>query len=269
MMVIAAMVAVIGMAGTAQAVWHPWTGGGSDGLWNTPTNWNPAYVPVAGDEAYLPGGTVVSINNPGAPIDSRLYMTDATPGGTTTLHIAADIEWDWATVGVAPGAANVFHTTGTVFSSRYNDPSLWCFGLSGAPGTYEITGGKLQAYGEATIGAGAGSTGLLTLGGGVVQIERLTFNADADSATIDFPASSSGALYVTTADKDAAAMAALIAAGNITYNGGAASLSFFDITEVLAGDYAGYTEVKLGVVPEPAGLGLIGLALLAVRRKRN
>jgi MYXO-CTERM domain-containing protein len=34
-------------------------------------------------------------------------------------------------------------------------------------------------------------------------------------------------------------------------------------------DYAGTFENAQVVVPEPAGLGLIGLALLAVRRKRR
>ena len=266
-LMIVAMVAVIGMAGTAHAIYRTWDGGAGNGLWGSPLNWGPDGVPVAGDEAELIDGAVVSISSP-APSDSRLGMRHA--AGTSTLNISADIEWDWGTVGGGDCTANVTQTAGTVFLSRYNDPSLDCFWMPGtdtATGTYEIHDGKLQVYGGAFVGrAAATSSGALTIYGGVVQAERLTIDA---YGVVNFGPATTGVMYVNTADKTEADILALIKAGNIVALGGEA----FAVTELVAGDYTGHTEVKLGagggVVPEPAGLGLIGIALLAVRKRRN
>ena len=117
--------------------------------------------------------------------------------------------------------------------------------------------------------------GIYSLAAGTVQTTGLRIT---DAGVINFEAGSTGALYVLTSGgpsaganapiyQSAADMLALIAAGDIVALGGETIL----VTELLAGDYTGHTEVKLDlpVIPEPAGLGLIGLALLAVRRKRS
>ena len=120
--------------------------------------------------------------------------------------------------------------------------------------------------GDDTVGNGSG---IYSLAAGTVQTTGLQIGLNG---VFNFEAGSTGALYVLTSgrtnSKTAAEIQALIAADDIVDLGGEG----FVVTELLAGDYAGYTEVKLiggAVVPEPAGLGLLGLALLAVRRRRS
>ena len=55
--------------------------------------------------------------------------------------------------------------------------------------------------------------------------------------------------------------------------GGAGHIDPREIRNILVSfggtDYTGTFENAQVIIPEPAGLGLIGLALLAVRKKRN
>ena len=104
------------------------------------------------------------------------------------------------------------------------------------------------------------------LGGGTLQVEKLTIDPGNDgNGVLNFDAGSTGILWVNESDQTVAGINALIGVGKIVDLGAEG----FVVTDV--GDY---TEVKLDLptaapIPEPAGLGLIGLALLAVRRRRS
>ncbi len=120
----------------------------------------------------------------------------------------------------------------------------------------------------AGISGGGSGTAVYSLGGGTCQAETLIVNP---GGVLNFEPGSTGVLYLNTGNHGAWGVENdLIALGKIVDLGGEG----FVITELVAGDYAGYTEIKLvaasgGVVPEPAGLGLMGLALLAVRKRRS
>ena len=120
------------------------------------------------------------------------------------------------------------------------------------------------------ISGGGAGTAVYTIADGTCQTESLTIGANS---ALNFDAASTGVVYVNTSDKTEAGIEALITAGDITLGGAAAVLADFEITEGM-GPGGAYTEVKLAggggaPIPEPAGLGLIGLALLAVRKRRS
>jgi hypothetical protein len=92
-------------------------------------------------------------------------------------------------------------------------------------------------------------------------MEKLRIGADG-RGMLDFPTGSTGILYIHTSDKSADEIKTLIQAGSITYRGAPASPERFLVTEILSGEYGGFTQVT-AVVPEPETLALAAWALCA------
>jgi len=161
------------------------------------------------------------------------------------------------------------------------------------PGTFDQNGGEVVVTDPDGAGLwigrrddSGGDPALYSLGGGTVKCEMLSIGTDTNTTvtpgnnaagTLDFTAGSTGTLYVSTSDRSASDIAALITAGDITLGGASASPSDFAISELTSGPYAGYTEVKLpagpeGEIPEPCTLAMLGLAFAGLggyARKRR
>ena len=154
------------------------------------------------------------------------------------------------------------------------DPAAWTWMPAPVNNLFDHNGGDVVVDETLHIGVLHGGSGpgtcVYTIADGTLQTEVLTIGANS---ALNFDAASTGVVYVNTSDKTEAGIEALITAGDITLGGAAAVPADFEITEGM-GPGGAYTEVKLpggggAAVPEPAGLGLLGVALLAVRRKRS
>ena len=236
LLVIAAMVAVIGMADPATAVYY-YTDGNADNLdFFDPASWTPAAVPGADAEIRL--GEVGTRPN---AIGSMIYDPVATSDPLDYTVGGVD---DYVYVGrfQAGDEYTFYHESGNLVWGAFGSGNYW-FWIGG--------GGK----GRYVINAGTAAFGGLGFGDG----------------TLEFGVGTDAIVYVEIAGtygQSKADIEALIGSGNIVDLGSEG----FVVTELVAGDYTGYTEVKLvaaAPVPEPAGLGLIGLALLAVRKRRS
>ena len=241
MMMIVAMVGVIAMANSAMAVQKN-TANALNLNFFDPASWSSVGVPVAGDDVRLgesgpnPGvGSMIYDPANQSPANEALYQ--ATSDSGRTFYIGRQ---------TADDQFSFYHESGNLELG-----GAW---LDFAPGLgiWYMNGGSLKVVG-----------GLYFEPGGALG---------ADSS-FRFAAGSDAALYVNTAAtgtyaQTQAGMLTAIADDRIRDLGGEG----FVVTELVAGDHAGYTEVKLvaaAPVPEPAGLGLIGLALLAVRKRRS
>lgn len=117
-----------------------------------------------------------------------------------------------------------------------------------------ISNGSFRVNGTLTVGHASSIGNSLAIGGGTVQCEDIAILSGAVNFIDDMTAvffRKPGLLYVRTANKNAAALGALVTAGAITLNGSATALSSFVITEISSGTYSGYTEVKR--LAPPAG----------------
>ncbi|MCY2926925.1 MAG: dockerin type I repeat-containing protein [Planctomycetota bacterium] len=165
----AVVLSVLLMAAPARGT-TTWDGGGADGLWDTPANWNPDGVPA-------PGGDEVKIDN-GAQITS--IGTHSFPGVVRVGYGAVNgLVNVTQTAGTASGAAQftmgptstydlqggTFTQTGT---STYDGLYIGFDGgdLAGAHGTFIVSGGTLaaqrlyiirQRYGELRVVGGLGA----------------------------------------------------------------------------------------------------------------
>jgi len=241
-MMIAAMVAVIGMANSAMA-----------GQYNTDCNAdNLNFFDAA---SWSPNGL------PGAADSVRLGEVGTSPGvGSMIYDPATQSPGNEALYQVACNAGTSFYLGR---STADNEGHFYQ-----ESGNLEITGSWLDF---------APGLGIWFLNGGSLKVGSLYFEPGgalgADSS-FRFGAGTDAVLYVDTSRSGSyaqtqAGMLTAISDGRIRDLGGEG----FIVTEGM-GPGGLYTEVKLatpagGVIPEPAGLGLIGLALLAVRRKRS
>ena len=306
-LMIVAMVAVIGMAGANSAMaWWFFPVNGTDLNFFDGNNWarfhsGPAYgfVPGAGTDhdAIQAGGyatwTGSVLYDPAnqSPPDEAGYTIGDSPDveGGRTAHsfgswsgaiynpytfkqASGDLTWGpndnfqfqlylEGTYEMNAGTA----TFGRNLELFNPDPAVWTWMPAPVNNLFDHNGGDVVVDETLWIGRySSAGTAVYTIADGTCQTEALLIEPGAGNV-LNFDPGSTGIVYVNTTDKSKADILALIGSGDIVALGGEG----FVVTELLAGDYNGYTEVKLGVIPEPAGLGLLGLALLAVRRRRS
>ena len=238
MMVIVAMIGVIGMAGAATAVYY-YTDGNADNLdFFDPASWTPAAVPGADAEIRF-GETGARPN----AIGSMIYdPANQSPGDEALYTVGGGDDYVYVGRFQAGDEYTFHHESGNLVWGAFGSGNYWFWIGGGGRGRYVINAGT-AAFGGLGFGDG----------------------------TLEFGVGTDAIVYVEIAGtygQSKADIEALIGSGNIVDLGSEG----FVVTELVAGDYTGYTEVKLvasAPIPEPTGLGLIGLALLAVRKRRS
>ncbi|MCK4625332.1 MAG: PEP-CTERM sorting domain-containing protein [Phycisphaerae bacterium] len=158
--ILLAVVAVLALAGQAQATDYYWDA--TSGEWNTTTNWNPNGTPTTDDMVYIEnGGTCSSTAGPRCSANS-LYVGTSTGSGTMTMINAGTGFYNSLTnayVGYAgTGVVNVG------VSSWYKATWNYVGREAGGNGTLNMTGGNFYGYGTG-IGYN-GATGTLNFSGG-------------------------------------------------------------------------------------------------------
>jgi len=347
LMMIMAMVAVIAMAGTAEAVSHDFNGGTT--AWDLGTNWtpnNPAGLPYAHGGVDLTvltnqstttaswveigsgggaGGTSLTVNTSGslafnagllfnrgydvqvthtsgAITAAGLHMGRGTAGGTTFRY---DMDGGSLTSSSFlymsdENCPSVFDQTAGAVTLGDGDSSDYVALASSAPGnaTWQISGGSFahngvgayfvlggnsapNAMGTALFEViGTAPTSVSTNGNVLVYgLGTMKFTMDASGVT---PFTATGSVDVSLGNL-AIDMGAFAGSGDILLIDSSSPITGPFSNAAEGAIYGSHTLTYLGgldgndlvlvktvaPIPEPAGLGLIGLALLAVRRKRS
>jgi len=161
MMVIVAMVGVIGMAGTAEAVSYVFNNGIAGAAWSTGTNWtpnNPAGLPD------IQGGNDYTVNPGFSPTLAAGQVNMGSAGaGTATLNINNTSGADTLTLSglFGYGGANAQITqTGGTFNVGSANGMGWGFSPAGHTSTYNMSGSGsvLNNVGFLYLGRDAGAT---------------------------------------------------------------------------------------------------------------
>ena len=142
LMMIVAMVAVIGMAGVAEAALYDFNGGTA--AWDLGTNWTPNNPPglphINGGDTYTVGGAFSTAHNSGS------HFAIGSSAGTATLNIntTGTVQWQSLFAGGGAGAsAQVTQTNGT---ANVTGSAAWGMALNAAAGQtarYDMDGGSL------------------------------------------------------------------------------------------------------------------------------
>ncbi len=161
----------------AQYVWSGGSGGGTDGNWETATDWTPNGIPGAGDTAIINNDSTITIPN-AETIDTLIINTSAATfadGGAGSLTATAS-----ATLGGGCNANDVDLTLPAVTLAADTVITM-------TSGTLTITG---TVDGDFDLTLDAGATGSLSLTGSFgTTIDNLTIQADAGNAnTLTLPA---------------------------------------------------------------------------------
>jgi hypothetical protein len=248
------------MAATAHAATTvTWDGGGGDGLWITPTNWDTNTAPAVGDTIVI--NTAVTVDGAGLAGGGNL------PYGATVLLSGG------STLTMSSGAIRMNHSNITVGSDVTLAGGFW--DLQGATMSF-VNGAKatmsdweqkdlnvfnfqLGATGFTTLKPATFRIGNGSLGPGTIT--HATYNVDMASYTggagiitlVDFTtdgASMSNALFQTAGGLN------VLNAGGYTAN-----LQWNDTSKAI--------ELNVTAVPEPSSLALLGLGALAMAPRRR
>jgi len=256
-----------------------WTLTGSHALWNNAANAmgtgsvtiNGSALTVNGDLTNLTGGVTVNsgggiygyASNNWGNVDMNGGLIEMTRSGNITVTGTLDVQAPSTVRGRKSDAGKVF-TLNTVFTGSekmiLNNPSGYSRvrvqngGSTSFTGGWDILQGKLELIHASGLGGGLGpggvaagplyidDSGLLDLGGSYgLHVFGLTLESQGAIA-----GSPEGTLYNVEALPSWS-----------TYFSGSTANSTITVYE------------ELGIIPEPAGLGLLGLALLGARRKRQ
>ena len=349
LMMIMAMVAVIGMAGAAEAIVHDFNGSGGT-EWNSGTNWtpnSPAGLP------YADGGVDLTVlTNKSTTTASWVEIgSGPTPGGSSlTVNTSGSLAFNAGLLFNRGHDVQVTHTSGAITAKNLH---LGRGEIGGTTFRYDMDGGSLsssdytymsdedcpsvfdQTAGAVTLGDG-GSSDYVALassapGNATWQISGgsfahngvgANFVVGGNSAPLDvgstalFEIIGTGPSSVSTNGNvlvyplgtmkftmDASGVTPFTATGSVDVSlgnlaidmgafAGSGDILLIDSSNPITGPfsnaaegaiYGGYTLTYLGgldgndvvlvktvaLIPEPAGLGLIGLALLAVRKRRS
>jgi hypothetical protein len=146
------VVLLLSLAGNALAVYYVWDNdkGTGDRRWDTPENWEPNGVPIAGDWAELEAYYVDEDN--GLIIDAN---TDATCEWLTTGYYETPAE----------GNAVVIMTGGKVNADAYIG-----FGFTGGNHRFDISGGDVTTGGDFYVADEGTGTGVVNMSGGTITI---------------------------------------------------------------------------------------------------
>jgi len=184
-LMIVAMVAVIGMAGTAEAIVYNFTGGGGTD-WDTAGNWTP------GGPATLPdfqGGddvTVLGAQSTTCAAGTYVRIGNGVPGtSNVTINTTATLLFGEG-LGLASVAdAVVSHQNGTLTVDHYNTNSGGLT-VGGGPGncTYTMTGGAVVPEHSLWMG-GSGTGSLFDQQAGTVTVGDFVDWHGADNHRVD------------------------------------------------------------------------------------
>ena len=219
-LMIVAMVGVIAMAGTAEAVVSNWTGIGDGSTWTLAGNWdsgapNPN---IAGGDTYNVGPTFSP-----SYLAGQVEVGTGGVAGTATLNIN-NTTGTLTTGGFFLGRSfdtQVTQTSGTHNTGASNGIGMAFSGVGGLLAHYDIDGGSLNNTGFTYIGTGAGDTGIVdqtdgtvVLGNGIAPsyFNLSGFGVDAGTSTYQI---SGGSLTINVANTEP------IGIGYFTADGGA------------------------------------------------
>ena len=246
---------VLAFAGMCNAASVSWNNGGADQLWSTATNWDSG-VPTSLDTAQFTTGGLgaadAAIIQTGISADAynvhlgqnghgRIDMS----GGTLTVA-------DYFKTSITSGEAGFLYLSDGTISVG----AQFSLGESG-DGKIWMTGGAIDITDELELSRNYGS-GYIWLDGGTITADTLIKNTASTlgTALIDIDSDGDG-VYGTLILRGDERANPLLSDGTVVVNGGAGTLSVvFDGTNTI-------------VIPEPATLGLAGLAgvlILAIRR---
>jgi len=269
--ILAILAVVVLMTNASFGGWVYWTNNDSagDGQWSTASNWAAGSYPTSGDDViiYKDTANAAVIGTGVTGYANWLHLCDTSTtgskvivnGGTlaVTDHLLIGEEWGTDQKG-----------TLQVDSGTVNTVLLMCGGGrwgNGGNGTLTIDGGNINI--SWLLAVGGGYAGVSTGMGGHIQIDGGVITLAAGGNAVD-----QGGLIMSSG-------------GSIDITGGALSLNgvITDITSLANGgsitayagegtfvyDYSveGRTTIT-AVIPEPATLILMGLGVLAARRKR-
>jgi len=120
-----------------------WDGGGGDGLWNTPENWDTDAVPTSSDDVFIDNATV-TINAPALAAELSLGNSGSS---TVTLNVNSTLNYDspfdsedW---GVAGDTVIVNINNGGVINGGGDDPSSTASRIAGTATVNIFAGGSL------------------------------------------------------------------------------------------------------------------------------
>jgi fibronectin-binding autotransporter adhesin len=266
---------VVAFGGRAYAATEIWTGGGTDGRWNTPANWQSGSPPGPNDSLIFTN--TIRLNNTNNLLgESVSGLTFATPSGafnlfgnpltlnggltdnqvvtietiTLPLTLAAT-----PTVDVVSNASLTLAgaVSGAGFGLSKVDGGLLTLSASNTfGGPLTVSGGTVTIFSDANLGAVPASTtaGNLVLNGGSLQTTNaLTINSNRGIALGPLTGSGSGTFNIGTAAQGAGLTVSYggVLANNGT-NGGLAKLSFGGLTLFGKNTYTGPTAVKNGTL---------------------
>ena len=170
-----------GFAATVQAQ-TTWTGGGSDGLWNTAANWDTG-VPTEGVSAIIGSGNTVNYNAP----------MSATSFGTLTSESRISVN---AAGFVLDQALNdTIYISGSAAVLSVNDGGAMTLSAGGITSSNVAPlivnpGGVLTVAGTVTMGAGSGNggdkAGVATNYGGTITAGGVTISPNNQNANCRF-----------------------------------------------------------------------------------
>lgn len=286
------MIALVGIVSLQSAPAGVWPVPGTDLPFFDPGSWVGGRVPGLqaldkvqwgyqllehGSMIYDPATTgdpmthVVGAGNTG-----DTYCLGASEAGAsyTFTQESGDLEWAHGSDGarrpfmIATAAQGTYVLNGG--TARFGDSGLRMYSTETHDAFFDHNAGDVVVAGPnplLRIGYADVGAAVYSLAAGTVQTQMLEINS---GGVLNFDPGSTGILYVDTLDKTTPDIVALIADERIVDLGG----EMFLVTELVAGKYAGYTEVKLdlppdGVIPEPAMLAGCGFLLLALRKRRN
>jgi len=251
--------AVVGLLSSpSPAVNIAWTGGGGTSDWNTGSNWD-AGVPGSGDSARIESDVAVwpIITAATVPVPNVDNIRMGSTGGSSfeitggTLNVGRYIILSSTSTRIATWLIN----GGTVNTGLTSTNAHLIVGQNGQ-GTVVMSAGTVNLGADLVIAENAGSSGSVTLNGGVINANRLRMpSAAAGSLVIN------GGTINLSGD-DTTEVTDLLADGKIvtTLPGYSIDVSYDSNSDI--------TIIK-AIIPEPTTASMIGLALLGLTRRRR
>lgn len=244
------------MGATAQAATVTWDGGGGDGLWITPTNWDTNAAPAAGDTIVI--NTAVTVDGLGLPSSGNLPLgaTINLTGGAALTMSSGAIRMNDSNITVGSSSS----LTGA-FWDLNNGDIIFANGSAATMAHWEQKGVNSFTFQLGSSGFTTLTPGTFRIGGAAPSITNATYNVDMAAYT-----GGTGIITLVDFGSDAYGMANALfqtAGGLNVLNAGGytANFQWNDTTEAI--------ELNVTAVPEPSSLVLLGIATLAIASRRR
>jgi hypothetical protein len=192
-MVCCCLTLVVTWAGLASAQLAVWDKGGKTSLWSEAANWNPDKVPTVSDAVQIDMADANCVIDDSA---TAVALVLDVSNLTKTLRCGLEVKGGSLTIGGNLRIANtsdcnaIFTMTGGTVNTS-NKGRLWVGMNNRAYGVFVLRGGEITVSDKVEVGKNAGSTGIMYIQGGVLNV------AGYGSDDFELATYGTGTIYMT------------------------------------------------------------------------